>query len=251
MAVPEVSGVEPFRIAVPEAELQGLRARVRATRWPAWPPVEPWSEGTDPEYLRELADYWADGFDWRAREAALNRFAHYRARIEGVGLHFIHERGEGPRPFPLVITHGWPGSVLEMLRLIPRLTHPSRLGGDPADAFDVVVPSLPGCGFSDPPAAPGMGPAGVADLWLRLMAMLGYRRFGAQGGDWGASVATWLALAAPERIAGIHLNYLPGSYRPTLEGRRRSPRRSAHSSPRATGGPRPKAPTPTCSGPHR
>jgi len=200
---------EPFRVSVPEADLAALRARIGGTRWPVWPAVAPWSEGTDPGYLRELAAYWADGFDWRAHEARLNRFAQYRARIEGLRVHFIHERGEGTRPFPLVITHGWPGSVLEMLELIPRLTHPSRFGGDPSDAFDVVVPSLPGYGFSDQPVLPGMSPAAVARLWLELMRGLGYERFGAQGGDWGATVATRLALAAPERVVGIHLNYLP------------------------------------------
>ena len=208
--------IVPFRVAVPEADVKAMRSRITATRWPAWPSVDPWSEGPEPAYLRALADYWAHGFDWRAQESRLNAFRQFHADLDGLRVHFIHERGEGPAPFPVIITHGWPGSVFEMLELIPRLTHPSRYGGSAADAFDVVVPSLPGYGFSDAPARPGMTPSAIAGLWLRLMRALGYPRFGAQGGDWGASVATWLGLTAPQHVAGIHLNYLPGSYRPVV-----------------------------------
>jgi pimeloyl-ACP methyl ester carboxylesterase len=208
---------EPFRASVPETELAALRTRVRATRWPAWPAVAGGAEGPDVTWLQGLAARWADTFDWRAHESRLNGFPQYRAHLDGLAIHFIHQRGERPGSFPLLIAHGWPGSVLEMLELIPRLTHPTRFGGAAADAFDVVVPSLPGYGFSDPPRGPGTGPAAIAGLFLRLMEGLGYGRFGAQGGDWGATVATRIALAAPERTAGIHLNYLPGSYRPALE----------------------------------
>jgi pimeloyl-ACP methyl ester carboxylesterase len=210
--------IEPFRVSVPDTELAALRARIGATRWPAWPEGASSSEGPDVAWLRQLAAHWADGFDWRSHEACLNRCSQFRADIDGTGIHFIHERGEVAGAFPLLITHGWPGSVLEMLELIPRLTHPSRFGGNPADAFDVVVPSLPGYGFSDQPPRAGMDPAAIAGCFLRLMEGLGYARFGAQGGDWGATVATRMALAAPDRMAGIHLNYLPGSYRPSLEG---------------------------------
>ena len=170
----------------------------------------------NPDALRALVAYWADGFDWREAEARLNAFPQYRARIGAGRIHFIHERGRGPRPLPIVLTHGWPGSVFELLELTRRLADPASFGGDPSDAFDVVVPSLPGYGFSDPAAEPGMHPGRIAELWLELMRLLGYDRFGAQGGDWGASVATRLALAAPDRVLGIHLNYLPGSYRPWL-----------------------------------
>jgi pimeloyl-ACP methyl ester carboxylesterase len=214
--VEAASSVEPFEARVDQALLDDLGERLRRTRWPDRPPEPRGETGIALGDVRELVEYWRDGFDWRAAEARLNRFCHFRAALGAGRVHFIHERGRGPRPFPLVITHGWPGSVFEMLELIPRLTDPERFGGRAADSFDVVAPSLPGYGFSDPPAAPGMHPGRIAALWLRLMDVLGYDRFGAQGGDWGASVATRLALDAPGRIAGIHLNYLPGSYRPQL-----------------------------------
>ena len=210
------SSVQPFEARVDQALVDDLGERLRRTRWPDRPP-EPGGEiGIALGDVRELVEYWRDGFDWRVAEARLNRRSQFRAALGGGRVHFIHERGRGPRPFPLVITHGWPGSVFEMLELIPRLTDPERFGGRAGDSFDVVAPSLPGYGFSDPPAAPGMHPGRIAALWLQLMDLLGYDRFGAQGGDWGASVATRLALGAPGRVAGIHLNYLPGSYRPPL-----------------------------------
>lgn len=212
--------IEPFQIRVPDDTLADLRVRLGRTRWPAPSPDGPWEGGTDHECLRALVGYWAEGFDWRAQEARLNRIPQFLAEVDGARIHFLHVRGAGPRPLPLVITHGWPGSVVEMLRLIPLLADPASHGGDPADAFDVVVPSLPGYGFSTVPQGTGVDPVQIAGRWERLMVDgLGYRRFGAQGGDWGASVATRLALTAPERVIGLHLNYLPGSYRPwTGEG---------------------------------
>ncbi|MGH7535966.1 MAG: epoxide hydrolase family protein, partial [Gemmatimonadales bacterium] len=222
--------IEPFEIRVAEDVLEDLRGRLRRTRWPALVPGTGWLEGTDAGYLHDLVAYWERGFDWRVQEAGLNRWPHYRAEIQGQLIHFIHQRGSGSRPFPVIITHGWPGSFMEMLELIPRLTDPARFGGDPADGFDVIVPSLPGYGFSAPPAAPGMHPGKVAELWHRLMVDgLGYQRFGVQGGDWGATVGTRLALLDPPAVAGLHLNYLPGSYRPPLtEGARAlSPAESA------------------------
>jgi pimeloyl-ACP methyl ester carboxylesterase len=208
--------IVPFQIPFDPAVVNDLRERLARTRWPD-EIGEPWSYGASLDYLRELAHYWATGFDWEAQVARLNRLPHFRASIDGQGIHLIHQRGRGPRPLPLVITHGWPGSFLEMLEIIPLLADPAGFGGDPADAFDVVVPSLPGYGFSDRPSAPGMDPVRIAALWRSLMVDgLGYRSFGAQGGDWGASISTRLALAAPEQVAGIHLNYIPGSYRPYL-----------------------------------
>src|SRR5215213_5990541 len=202
----------PLPIHVPDPVLADLRARLAATRWPDEITGSGWEYGADLDYLKDLVAYWQSGFDWRAQEAALNAFPHFRAEVDGFGVHFIHARGRGPAPLPLVLTHGWPGSVAEMLRVIPLLTDPAEHGGSAADAFDVVVPSLPGFGFSDRPDRPGINLFRVADLWADLMAGLGYARFGAQGGDFGAGVSTALGLRHPDRLVGVHLNYIPGSY---------------------------------------
>lgn len=210
--------IEPFQVPFDPTVMDNLRARLARTRWPDQV-EDPWASGADLAYLRDLAGYWATQFDWSSQVERLNRFSHFRADVQGHGIHFLLQRGSGPKPFPLVLTHGWPGSFLELLKIVPLLADPARFGGDPADAFDVVVPSLPGYGFSDPPAEPGMDPRRIAGLWRELMVEgLGYRRFGAQGGDWGASVTTRLALQAPGEVAGIHLNYIPGSYRPYRGG---------------------------------
>jgi len=164
----------------------------------------------------ELVRYWQEHFDWRAQERAINAFAHFRATVGGLGIHFIHQRGTEPAPLPLIITHGWPGSFVELLKIAPLLSDPARYDGDARDAFDVVIPSLPGYGFSDRPRERGMHPFRIADLWAELMAELGYQRFGAQGGDWGSSVATCLGFAHADAVVGIHLNDLPGSYAPYL-----------------------------------
>src|SRR6058998_3742035 len=214
--------VEPFRIAVPDAVLADLRERLARTRFPDEIPASGWTYGTDLAYLRELVAYWRERFDWRAAEARLNALPQFRARVGGLRIHFIHVRGAGPAPFPLVITHGWPGSVAEFVKLIGPLTDPGRHGGDPADAFDVVAPSMPGYGFSDHPTEPGMDPERIAALWAELMAGLGYQRFGAQGGDWGAMVTTYLGAGHAARVLGIHLNMviaLPEDpQNPSLEG---------------------------------
>ena len=208
--------IVPFQVPYNPSVVEDLRARLTRTRWPD-EIGEAWDYGTSLEYMRDLSHYWATGFDWRSQVERLNQFGHFRAAIDGLGIHFLYERGRGPKPFPLIITHGWPGSFLEMLKIVPLLTDPARFGRDPTDAFDVVVPSLPGYGFSDRPPASGMDPKRIAELWSGLMMEgLGYRRFGVQGGDWGASVSTRLALAMPSQVAGIHLNYIPGSYRPYL-----------------------------------
>jgi pimeloyl-ACP methyl ester carboxylesterase len=200
--------IEPFRIAIPDAVLADLRERLRRTRWPDQIEGAGWTYGTDGAYLRELVAYWIEKFDWRAQEAALNRFPQFRAAVDGFGVHFIHARGKGPKPLPLLISHGWPGSVAEFTEIIDPLADPAAHGGDPADAFDVVAPSLPGYGFSDRPREPGWDVMRVAALFARLMEGLGYARYGAQGGDWGAAVSTALGTAFADRVCGIHLNML-------------------------------------------
>jgi pimeloyl-ACP methyl ester carboxylesterase len=198
--------IEPFRIDVPDAVLADLRDRLARTRFPDEIPGSGWTYGTSLAYARELVAYWRDRFDWRAAEARLNAFPQFRARVGDLLIHYIHQRGVGPAPLPLVITHGWPGSVAEFVEIIGPLTDPARHGGDPADAFDVVAPSMPGYGFSDRPTAPGMEPERIAALWVELMRGLGYARFGAQGGDWGAMVTTYLGARHPAQVLAIHLN---------------------------------------------
>lgn len=204
----------PFSIAVPNEVLEDLRRRVMATRWSDETDAEPWRYGPPLAYMRHVVDHWLNRFDWRAQEAFLNSFSHYTTEINGHSIHFIHEAGVGPDPMPLVLTHGWPGSFVEMLRILPMLTDPASHGGRAEDAFSVVVPSIPGHGFSSRPTKPGMSYAVVADLWATLMARLGYARFGAQGGDWGSWISASLGLQHPDRITGLHLNYLSTRFRP-------------------------------------
>lgn len=201
--------LQPFTIYIAQSTLDDLRERLARTRWPDAVQGAGWEYGTNREYLQSLVDYWQQQFDWRAQEAMLNRFAHYRAKVDGFGIHFIHERGHGPHPLPLIYTHGWPGSFFEMYKIIPLLADPARFGGDPADAFDVIVPSLPGFGFSDCPQQRGMTLQRTAELWASLMTdILGYRHFAAGGGDFGSGVTRLLALAHPDLLVGIHLTYL-------------------------------------------
>jgi pimeloyl-ACP methyl ester carboxylesterase len=200
---------EPFRIAVPEASLDDLRERLARTRWPDEVSDAGWEYGANLAYMRELIAYWREGFDWRARERAINAFAHFRAVVDGLGIHFIHERGRGPAPIPLLITHGWPSSFTEMLELIPLLADPAGYGADPRDSFDVVVPSVPGFGFSERPVERGMTRSRVAGLWVRLMAGLGYGRFAAHANDIGAVITAFIGLDYPERLIGIH-TLMPG-----------------------------------------
>jgi pimeloyl-ACP methyl ester carboxylesterase len=209
--------VRPFTIAVLDADLADLARRLDAVRWPATVDGAGWELGTDAGELRALVEHWRDGFDWRREEAALNRLAQFVVRLGEREVHVVHAHGRGPAPLPIVLTHGWPGSFVEMTKVLPLLVDPSAHGADPADAFDIVIPSLPGYGFSPAPPEPGWNVFRIADLWVELMAALGYQRFVAQGGDFGAGVSTALALRHPERLFGIHLNYIPGSYRPYLE----------------------------------
>jgi len=196
----------PFRIDVPEQDLQDLRDRLARTRWPEAETVSDWSQGVPLAYLRDLCAFWAGQYDWRAVEARLNALPQFRVTLGGLGIHLIHVRSPHPEAMPLVITHGWPGSVVEFLNVIGPLSDPVTHGGLAADAFHVVCPSLPGYGFSDKPTQPGWGVERIAGAWAQLMARLGYDRYGAQGGDWGTSITTSLAQQVPERVVGIHLN---------------------------------------------
>jgi pimeloyl-ACP methyl ester carboxylesterase len=193
--------VIPFRLAVPEPDLADLRDRLRRTRWPERETVDDWSQGVPLDHLQDLCAYWADGYDWRAAEARLNAFPQFRTELDGLGIHFLHVRSPHPEALPLVLTHGWPGSVVEFLDVLPLLTDPP----DPADAFHVVCPSLPGYGFSDRPARRGWTVQRIAAAWTQLMARLGHRRYGAAGSDWGTSVSTWIGKLDPAHVAGIHL----------------------------------------------
>jgi pimeloyl-ACP methyl ester carboxylesterase len=197
---------EPFRIAVPDAVLDDLRERLARTRFPDEIPGSGWGYGSELAYMRDLVAYWRERYDWRAAERTLNRWPQFRAEVGGLKIHYIHQPGTGPKPLPLVITHGWPGSVAEFDKIIGPLSDPAAHGGDPADAFDVVCPSMPGYGFSDHAREPGMDPERIAALWAELMQGLGYARFGAQGGDWGSMVTTYLGFRHAAQVLGIHLN---------------------------------------------
>jgi epoxide hydrolase len=200
-----MSSVDPFRIVVSDDVLVDLRERLHRTRWPEPECVDDWSQGMPLAYARELAAYWADEYDWRAREAALNRFDHFVTEIDGLDLHFIHQRSPHVDAFPLILTHGWPGSIVEFHKVIEPLTDPTAHGGRAEDAFHVVCPSLPGYGFSGKPTATGWGVGRIADAWDTLMTRLGYDRYGAQGGDWGAVVTTAIGVKRGHCV-GIHIN---------------------------------------------
>ncbi len=202
---------EPFEIHVDDAVLDDLRARLDATRWPDEVGGAGWEMGSNLAYMKELAAYWRDEFDWREQERRLNALPQFRAEVDGLGIHFVHVEGKGPDPFPLIVSHGWPGSFFEMYKIVGPLTDPAAHGGDPADAFHLVVPSLIGYGFSDASREPGMTTHRMAELFGSLMIdTLGYGRFGAQGGDWGAAVTASLAEQYPANVARIHLNLVIG-----------------------------------------
>ena len=197
---------EPFTPQTASAALEDLRARLRATRWPDAPEDAGWSLGTDLDYLRELVAYWADGFDWSAQEAALARHPRFRVPLGGLRIHFVHARAVAPAGpvLPLILSHGWPDSAWRYDKVIPLLTDPGAHGADPADAFDVVVPDMPGFGYSDRPTGAALDSMAVAGLWSQLMGMLGYDRFGAAGGDIGSHVSRFLALEHPDRVVAVH-----------------------------------------------
>jgi microsomal epoxide hydrolase len=208
-----MTSLQPFRLDVPDETLARIRARVAGYPWHEMPDDGGWGYGANLDYMKELCAYWVDGFDWRKQEAAINRFSHFKAPVDGIDLHFIHEKGSrkkggGPAPMPLLISHGWPGSVVEFLDIIEPLAHPERFGGAIEDAFDVVAPSLPGFGFSGRPPRP-WGPRRMAGALAALMTgTLGYDGYLAQGGDWGAAISSWLGFEHGPACRAIHINLL-------------------------------------------
>ncbi|MET8233043.1 epoxide hydrolase family protein [Micromonospora sp. NPDC005298] len=195
----------PYRVRVPGAEVADLRDRLARTRWPEAAPAPGWADGIPLPVMRDLCGYWAEGYDWRAAEARLNAFPQYLVGVDGADIHVLHARSPHPGAMPLVLTHGWPGSVLELVDLVAPLTDPVRHGGTAGDAFDVVIPSLPGYGFSGKPTRPGWGIDRIAAAWAQIMAALGYSRYGATGSDWGTSISSMVAARDGEHVAGIHL----------------------------------------------
>ena len=205
------TAIRPFTIFVPDAVLADLKARLAIARFPDSLQGDGWIHGTDIGYVKQLVAYWRDRFDWRAQERALNAFEQFTTNIDGLTIHFIHRRSKQPNAFPLLITHGWPGSFVEFTKIIGPLTDPVAHGGRPEDAFDVVIPSIPGFAFSDKPREPGYAPARIAAIEAKLMARLGYRRYGAQGGDWGSIISTQVALNDAPHVAGLHINMCTGA----------------------------------------
>lgn len=209
--------IKPFRLAVSEDILNDLRARLNNTRWPEAELVDDWSQGAPLAWIQDMCRYWAHGYDWRASEARLNRFAQYTTEIDGLDIHFIHVRSPHADAMPLLITHGWPGSIVEFHKVIEPLTNPTAFGGKATDAFHVVCPSLPGFGFSAKPTSTGWGVPKIAGAWAQLMSRLGYARYAAQGGDWGSAVTTAIGAMDPEHCIGIHITLAMGT-RPNVEG---------------------------------
>jgi pimeloyl-ACP methyl ester carboxylesterase len=202
----EGDAIHPFRIKVPEEQLVDLRRRVKATRWPDRETVKDPSQGVQLATMQGLARYWATEHDWRKIEAKLNALPQFITEIDGLDIHFIHVRSKHENALPMIVTHGWPGSIIEQLKIIDPLTNPTAHGGNASDAFDVVIPSLPGHGFSGKPTAPGWTPVSIARAWATLMQRLGYKRYVAQGGDWGNAVSEVMALQQPPGLLGIHTN---------------------------------------------
>ena len=211
------AGLRPFRVEVPEAELTELRSRINATRLPEKETVGDFSQGVPLGTVQKLAKYWATEYDWRKVEARLNAVPNFITEIDGLDIHFIHVRSNHENALPVIITHGWPGSIIEQLKLIEPLTNPTAHGGSAADAFHVVIPSMPGYGFSGKPTGTGWGPERIARAWVALMQRLGYTKFVAQGGDWGAVVVDMMGLLAPPELLAIHTN-MPGIFPADING---------------------------------
>ena len=203
-----MTSIQPFHLDVPDETLDRIRRRVADYPWHEMPEDGGWDYGTNLDYMKELCAYWVEEFDWRKQEAAINRFTHFTAPVDGIDIHFIHEKGSGPAPLPLIVSHGWPGTVVEFMDFIEPLAHPERFGGNVEDAFDVVAPSLPGFGFSGKPQRP-MGPRGMAGVFAKLMTdVLGYDSYLAQGGDWGGAISSWLGYEHAPACKAIHINIL-------------------------------------------
>ncbi|MDA7480241.1 epoxide hydrolase [Candidatus Pelagibacter ubique] len=200
--------IKPFKLDIPNKVLQEIYTKVKNYPWHEMPDDGGWEYGTNLDYLKELSNYWVNNFDWRKSEAQLNRFSNFKSKVDDIDIHFIHEKGSGSNPTPLLLMHGWPGSVIEFLHIIERLAHPEKFGGNIDDAFDVVVPSLPGFGFSGRPSRP-MGPRKIANTLNKLMTEnLGYKNYLAQGGDWGATIANWIGYDHSKSCKAIHINCL-------------------------------------------
>ena len=205
--MPDKNSISEFHIDVPDAALKDLRRRIKATRWPEKETVNDQSQGVPLETMQKLARYWATDYDWRKVGAKLNALPQFMTNIDGLDIHFIHVRSKHPGAMPLIVTHGWPGSVIEMLKVIGPLTDPTAYGGSESEAFDVVIPSIPGYGFSGKPTETGWDPPRIARAWTELMKRLGYKRFAAQGGDWGGMITDVMGVQAPPELLGIHLNW--------------------------------------------
>ena len=200
--------INPFKVKIPDEVIQNINSKVKNYSWHEMPDDGGWDYGTNLDYMKEFSKYWLENYNWRETEKKINRFKNFKCNIDNIDIHFIHEKGSGKNPRPLLLSHGWPGSIIEFLHIIEKLAHPEKFGGNEEDAFDVIVPSLPGFGFSSRPARP-IGPRKMSSIFNKLMTdKLGYKKYIAQGGDFGGTICTWLAYDFPKNLLGIHINIL-------------------------------------------